>query len=140
MARLGAKTCAIPTRASIIIASRRRDDDLLFIPAAFYHRAAFFADASVEGYYGESESASPPYEIQEALSSPAGLAIAGLRGFRRPGLKRIRRLREKSTLRCSRTMDYTNCTTRCLFDLTLDPCETRDLSAQHPEVSRGDRE
>jgi hypothetical protein len=49
----------------------------------------------------------------------------------------ILQLRKQATVTCSSSANNTNCDTArgsCLFDLSVDPCEMNDLSAEQPSL------
>lgn len=95
------------------------------------------AENSCEDCYGDDgeDPGYPEYRAEEVLASPAGLAIARLGFDHQVSEVEVEQLREKSTVRCKpSTKSSMNCTASCLFDVLEDPCETRDVKADHPEV------
>jgi hypothetical protein len=75
----------------------------------------------------------PQYNPQNVLQSLAGLALAEVKSPL--SADDILQLRKEATVTCSTSAHNTTCDTRkgsCLFDLSVDPCETNDLSAEHP--------
>lgn len=91
------------------------------------------------GYYGDNvddnDPSAPAYDVDAVISSPASQAIADTTGIIMTP-KKILQLRSNSMIVCKSFNKYANCSSRCLFDLRVDPCETTDISEQHPEVSR----
>ncbi|KDR15167.1 arylsulfatase B-like isoform X2 [Zootermopsis nevadensis] len=93
--------------------------------------------AGLDGYSGDIVlgTTDPPYNPEEVLQSDAGLALATVK--LRASAADILRLRSQATVTCSSPVSSTPCNPEkgpCLFDLSVDPCEVNDLSAQHPNV------
>ncbi|XP_046466733.1 arylsulfatase B [Neodiprion pinetum] len=75
----------------------------------------------------------PPYSAASVVSSAAGQAISQIsESVATP--QQIISLRLKTKISCPPFQEYVNCTSRCLFDLSVDPCETVNLSEQHPKI------
>jgi hypothetical protein len=88
----------------------------------------------LDGYSGDSvlSKTNPPYNTQQVLQSKAGVALAAVKPN---ATAAILELRKQATVTCSRPERYTPCnSTRspCLLDLSVDPCEMNDVSAEHP--------
>ena len=69
------------------------------------------------------------------LQSLAGTALARLKSP--VTVASIHHLRKQATVTCPTSANNTNCDTvraSCLFDLSVDPCEMNDLSAEHPNI------
>ncbi|XP_063973449.1 arylsulfatase B-like isoform X1 [Diachasmimorpha longicaudata] len=81
----------------------------------------------------DGDPAAPPYDLEKIASSATSRAI-----FRTTGtLTRSRKmldLRARSKIICKPFTDIANCSETCLFNLSSDPCETTDISSDHPEV------
>jgi hypothetical protein len=80
-------------------------------------------------------STNPPYSPKAVLQSAAGMALA--REDSPVTVAKILQLRKQATVTCSTSANNTNCDTvrgSCLFDLSVDPCEMNDLSAEHPNL------
>jgi len=78
-------------------------------------------------------SNNPPYNPEAVLQSLAGMALARVNSSLT--VANLLQLRNQATVTCSTSANNTNCDTvrgSCLFDLSVDPCETNDLSAEHP--------
>ncbi|XP_034948970.1 arylsulfatase B-like [Chelonus insularis] len=90
-------------------------------------------------YYGENidddDPSTPAYDLDAVSNSLAGQAIARVSGAYL-SRKQMLQLRSTSKIICKPFSQYSNCSDRCLFDLTVDPCETTDISQQYPEVVR----
>lgn len=107
-------------------------------------------EGTVDGWYGESGSDAPRYDVNAVLRSPAGAAIAGLvtkLQIRRKGAQAPRilteaiatALRRSATVHCPLTPEgnATACRPReapCLFNIRDDPCETANLAQARPLV------
>lgn len=75
----------------------------------------------------------PPYNPKAVLQSLAGVALARVNSPMT--VANILQLRKQATVTCSTSSNNTNCDTvtgSCLFDLSVDPCEMNDLSAEYP--------
>ena len=88
-----------------------------------------------DGYSGGSvlSTNSPPYDPIKVLQSLAGVALEKVKS--NMTVARILQLRKQATLNCSTSANNTPCDTArgsCLFDLSEDPCEMNDLSAEQP--------
>ncbi|XP_046733770.1 arylsulfatase B-like [Diprion similis] len=84
-------------------------------------------------FYGDSGDGDdyPPYCAASVISSAAGQAISQIsESVATP--QQIISLRSQAKISCPPFQRYVNCTNRCLFDLSVDPCETVDLSEQNP--------
>lgn len=93
---------------------------------------------SCQHCYGDSgdDPSYRAYQAEEVLSSPTGRAINRLGYSHRVSEVEVEQMREKSTVRCKpSTLASMNCTATCLFDIIEDPCETKDIQNEHPEVS-----
>jgi hypothetical protein len=89
----------------------------------------------MDGYSGDSglSATNPPYNPEEVLQSEAGLALGKVKPHATSA--DILELRKQATVTCSRPASGTSCNSTkspCLFDLSVDPCEMNDLSAEHP--------
>jgi hypothetical protein len=79
-------------------------------------------------------STNPPYNPKAVLQSSAGMALATVKPL--VSAANILQLRKKATVTCSESVNNTPCNLvkgPCLFDLSDDPCEMKDLSAEHPK-------
>ena len=80
-------------------------------------------------------SKNPPYCPKAVLQSLTGMALARLNSS--VTVANLLQLRKQATVTCSTSANNTNCDTvrgSCLFDLSVDPCEMNDLSAEHPSL------
>lgn len=86
-------------------------------------------------YYGDSGTSEsyPEYNVSKVLHSAAGLALASVSNATFNS-ERIIELRRAATVVCDNFTSYPRCLDRCLFDVYNDPCETTDVSREHPEV------
>ena len=69
------------------------------------------------------------------LQSLAGTALATVKSP--VSVADILQLRKQATVTCSTSANKTSCDAvrgSCLFDVSVDPCEMNDLSAEHPEL------
>ncbi|PSN38220.1 Arylsulfatase B [Blattella germanica] len=92
-----------------------------------------------DGYYGDTgvSSKNPKYDVQKIYNSDAGSAISSVKKL--PKQDAILKLRNEVTLKCPPQENPTPCDTfqdmkPCLFNIAKDPCETNDLSSQHPDT------
>ena len=87
-------------------------------------------------YYGDSgnNKAYPEYNTTRVLTSLTNLAI-NHNVDSQISTKTIKKLRKESEIRCEEVTQFPNCSSLCLFDIHLDPCETVDVSSAFPEVS-----
>ncbi|XP_058803438.1 uncharacterized protein LOC131671204 [Phymastichus coffea] len=95
------------------------------------------ADPSTERYYGATgnDPLYPEYTVEEALTSPAGLAIGRLSEFTSVTAEQARKLRDSAVVNCRREAVPKTCSEACLFDIISDPCETQDLSSNYSLVN-----
>ncbi|XP_034950888.1 arylsulfatase B-like isoform X2 [Chelonus insularis] len=116
-------------------------DDSVNLEAAIIGQYKLLKGASPEydSYYGENvdddDPSTPAYDLDAVSNSLAGQAIARVSGAYL-SRKQMLQLRSTSKIICKPFSQYSNCSDRCLFDLTVDPCETTDISQQYPEVVR----
>ncbi|XP_011304476.1 arylsulfatase B-like [Fopius arisanus] len=90
-------------------------------------------DSHLGSHIDDGDPSVPPYNITAIMSSPASLAIFRTMGnYARP--KKILHLRQESKITCAPFTEIANCSEICLFNLNTDPCETRDISSDHPEM------
>ena len=76
----------------------------------------------------------PKYNVTKVLHSFAGSAISNISQVIL-NTNYIIELRKAATVVCQNFISYPKCLERCLFDIYNDPCETTDVSLQHPDVS-----
>ncbi|XP_043603909.1 arylsulfatase B-like [Bombus pyrosoma] len=93
------------------------------------------ANLSYGDYYGDSGTSEsyPEYNVSNVLHSAAGSALASVSNATLNS-ERIIELRRAATVVCNNFTSYPRCLDRCLFDVYNDPCETTDVSREHPEV------
>ncbi|XP_050598217.1 arylsulfatase B-like isoform X1 [Bombus affinis] len=86
-------------------------------------------------YYGDSgmSESYPEYNVSNVLHSAAGFALASVSNVTLNS-ERIIELRRAAMVVCDNFTSYPKCLDRCLFDVYNDPCETTDVSREHPEV------
>lgn len=89
-------------------------------------------------YYGDSgmDKTYPEYNVQNALNSSAGSAIASITNDKINVAGTAELLRKYARVVCSNFTSYPKCSDSCLFDVYDDPCETTDLSSKYPQVGR----
>lgn len=89
-----------------------------------------------DGYYGDNgtDSSYPEYKPLDVMSSPAGRAIS-IVARKKLTAKKIQQLRQSTKVTCKHPKDLTYCIDHCLFDLSIDPCETTDISKYYPKVA-----
>ena len=68
------------------------------------------------------------------MSALAAEEVKKLSNIALPNNGKISQLRRKATIHCILKPNYSNCTGKCLFDITKDPCETTDISVHHTKV------
>lgn len=98
--------------------------------------------SSYDGYYGDdgyfgdngTDSSYPKYEPLDVMSSLAGRAISDITK-KQLTAKKIQQLRQNTKVICKHPKDLTYCIDHCLFDLSIDPCETTDISQNNPEIA-----
>lgn len=76
----------------------------------------------------------PEYNVSNVLHSAAGFAVASVSNVTLNS-ERIIELRRSAMVVCDNFTSYPKCLDRCLFDVYNDPCETTDVSREHPEVN-----
>ncbi|CAD1471204.1 unnamed protein product, partial [Heterotrigona itama] len=88
-------------------------------------------------YYGDSgmNKSYPEYNVTNVLHSFAGSAISNISQVTL-NTNYIIKLRKAATVVCQNFANYPKCLEKCLFDIYNDPCETTDLSLQHPDIVR----
>ncbi|XP_068987005.1 arylsulfatase I-like isoform X1 [Bombus flavifrons] len=93
------------------------------------------ANLTYGDYYGDSGTSEsyPEYNVSNVLHSAAGSALASVSNATFNS-ERIIELRRAATVVCDNFTSYPRCLDRCLFDVYNDPCETTDVSREHPEV------
>lgn len=86
-------------------------------------------------YYGDNGTnvSYPEYNVSSVLHSIAGSTIFHATNFTL-NIKDVIKLRNKARVVCNNFTSYSKCVDKCLFDIYNDPCETTDLSNEHPEI------
>lgn len=87
-------------------------------------------------YYGDNGTSVsyPEYNISSVLHSIVGSTIFHTTNFTL-NIEDVIKLRNEAKVICNNFTSYPKCVDKCLFDIYNDPCETTDLSDEHPEVS-----
>ena len=76
----------------------------------------------------------PEYNVTNVLYSFAGSAISNISQVTL-NTNYVIELRKAATVVCQNFASYPTCLEKCLFDIYNDPCETTDVSHQHPNAS-----
>lgn len=73
--------------------------------------------------------------VNSVLTSPANQAIKKIKNVE-IRKEEIYSLRKNNRITCESLNRIANCSNLCLFNLSEDPCETTDVSSQHPKASQ----
>ncbi|XP_017768374.1 PREDICTED: arylsulfatase B-like, partial [Nicrophorus vespilloides] len=93
-----------------------------------------YLDEKASQYWGEiNDTLIPSYSIGKVLFSNTNMALNWMMLSQIKRLFVLRRQATKTNCR-PRYGDFSPCGEICLFDLEKDPCESRDVSAEQPEI------
>lgn len=84
-------------------------------------------DGAWDSWYGPAAN-EDPYNVSKVLKSPAGIAMRAAKSM--ASVKEMERLRKDSLVNCGavKEIDCKPLQAPCLFDISEDPCERRNLA------------